>query len=164
MFNWFLKYVLLGCEEAIWPKKLEISYASQILTNDRQILHRSYLSNYYCTSIFDPQKCLTVKNMIDDTISRHIKYWLENLIGKIGQKRYGQSARSIKLKITDLEVSSIQELIENAISPMNPSSIYSWFLKPLSVLHSWFPTKKFVSGSLFFQFLRAKKGKFKNIL
>ena len=24
-----------------------------------------------------------------------------------------------------------------------PSSIYSWFLKPLSALHSQFPTKKF---------------------
>ena len=27
-----------GYEEALWPKKLEISKASQILTNDRQIL------------------------------------------------------------------------------------------------------------------------------
>ena len=33
--------VLLGYEEAFWPKKLEISYASQILTNDRQILSLS---------------------------------------------------------------------------------------------------------------------------
>jgi hypothetical protein len=30
--------ILLGCEEALWPKKLEISQASQILTNDCQIL------------------------------------------------------------------------------------------------------------------------------
>ena len=28
------------------------------------------------------------------------------------------------------------------IAGMNPSYIYSWFLKPLSVLHSRFPTKK----------------------
>ena len=30
--------ILLGYEEALWPKKLEISQTSQILTNDRQIL------------------------------------------------------------------------------------------------------------------------------
>ena len=30
--------ILLGYEKALWPKKLEISHASQILTNDRQIL------------------------------------------------------------------------------------------------------------------------------
>ena len=30
-------------------KKLEISHASQILTNERQILVLSQLSNYYCT-------------------------------------------------------------------------------------------------------------------
>ena len=30
--------ILLGYKEALWPKKLEISHASQILTNDRQIL------------------------------------------------------------------------------------------------------------------------------
>ena len=29
---------LLGYEEALWAKKLEISHASQILTNDHQIL------------------------------------------------------------------------------------------------------------------------------
>ena len=29
--------ILLGYEKALWPKKLEISQASQILTNDRQI-------------------------------------------------------------------------------------------------------------------------------
>ena len=33
--------ILLGYEEASWAKKLEISYASQILTNDRQILSLS---------------------------------------------------------------------------------------------------------------------------
>jgi hypothetical protein len=29
---------LLGYEEAFWPKKLEISHASQIWTNEQQIL------------------------------------------------------------------------------------------------------------------------------
>ena len=33
MFYWFLKYVLLGYEEVLWPKQFEISHASQILTN-----------------------------------------------------------------------------------------------------------------------------------
>jgi hypothetical protein len=31
--------ILLGYEEALWPKKLEISHAGQILTNN----HHSYL-------------------------------------------------------------------------------------------------------------------------
>jgi hypothetical protein len=30
--------ILLGYEEALWLKKLEVSHASQILINDRQIL------------------------------------------------------------------------------------------------------------------------------
>ena len=34
---------LLGYEEALWPKTLEISHASQILTNEPQILILSYL-------------------------------------------------------------------------------------------------------------------------
>ena len=38
--------IILGYEEALWSKKLEISHASQILTKDRQILVISYLSNY----------------------------------------------------------------------------------------------------------------------
>ena len=43
----------------------------------------------------------------------------------------------------------------------NPSSIYSWFLKPLSLcITLTISDQKIVSGSLFFQFLRAKKGKF----
>jgi hypothetical protein len=33
-----LSKILLSYEEALWPKKLEISHASQILTNDCQIL------------------------------------------------------------------------------------------------------------------------------
>jgi len=41
--------ILLGYEEAsMAKKKLEISHASQILTNARQILVLSYLFNYYC--------------------------------------------------------------------------------------------------------------------
>ena len=39
----------LGYEEALWPKKLEISHASQILTNDRQIWVLSYLPNLITT-------------------------------------------------------------------------------------------------------------------
>ena len=35
--------ILLGSEEALWPKKLEISHASQILTHEPQILVLSYL-------------------------------------------------------------------------------------------------------------------------
>ena len=37
--------MILGYEEALWPKKLMISLASQILTNDHQILvlYLSYL-------------------------------------------------------------------------------------------------------------------------
>ena len=38
-----LSKILSGYEEALWPKKLEISHASQILTNDCQILVLSYL-------------------------------------------------------------------------------------------------------------------------
>ena len=30
--------ILLGYKEALWPKNLEVSHASQILTNDRQIM------------------------------------------------------------------------------------------------------------------------------
>ena len=40
---------LLGYEQAIWPKNMEIRHASQILTNDNQILVLSYLLNYYRT-------------------------------------------------------------------------------------------------------------------
>ena len=40
-----------------------------------------------------------------------------------------------------LLVCGIGNIWRTLISP-NPSSIYSWFLKPLSVLHSRFPTKK----------------------
>ena len=40
--------ILLGYEEALWPKKLEISPVSQILKNDHQILVLLQLSNYYC--------------------------------------------------------------------------------------------------------------------
>ena len=35
--------IILGYEESLWPKKLEIRHASQILTNDCQILVLSYL-------------------------------------------------------------------------------------------------------------------------
>jgi hypothetical protein len=41
--------ILLGYEEALWLKKLEISHASQILTNNHQIFVLPYLSNYCCT-------------------------------------------------------------------------------------------------------------------
>ena len=34
--------ILIGYEEALWPKKLVISQASQILTNDLQILVLPY--------------------------------------------------------------------------------------------------------------------------
>ena len=44
-----------------------------------------------------------------------------------------------------------------------PSSIYSWFLKPLSVLHSRFLTKK-SCGSLFFQLFSTFSKKIKNKL
>jgi hypothetical protein len=30
--------ILLDIEDALWPKKLEISHAIQILTNDHQVL------------------------------------------------------------------------------------------------------------------------------
>ena len=43
MFYWFLKYVVLGYEEALGLKKLEISNASQSLTHKPQILVLSYL-------------------------------------------------------------------------------------------------------------------------
>ena len=36
----------------------------------------------------------------------------------------------------------------------HPSSIYSWFLKPLSVLHSRFPTKKSWVVAYFFNFFQ----------
>ena len=35
--------LLLGYEDALWPKKLETSHASEILTNERQILVLSYV-------------------------------------------------------------------------------------------------------------------------
>ena len=44
-----IKNLMIATKEVLWPKKLEISHASQILTNDRQILVLSQLSNYYCT-------------------------------------------------------------------------------------------------------------------
>ena len=43
--------ILLGYEEALWPKKLEINHASQILTNDCQIMVLSKLSNHHCKTI-----------------------------------------------------------------------------------------------------------------
>ena len=45
----------------------------------------------------------------------------------------------------------------------NPSSIYSWFLKPLSVLHSRFPTKKSWVAAYFFNFFQLFQGKKNNI-
>ena len=41
----------------------------------------------------------------------------------------------------------------------NPSSIYSWFLKPLSLLHSGFPTKKSWVVAYFFNFFHFFVGK-----
>ena len=47
----FLVYrILLGYEEALWPKKLDISHAIQTLTNDCQILVLSHLPNNYFTN------------------------------------------------------------------------------------------------------------------
>ena len=46
--------ILLGYKEALWPKKMEISHASQILTQEPQILVLSYLTNYYCTEQIKP--------------------------------------------------------------------------------------------------------------
>ena len=43
--------VLTGYEEAFWPKKLEISHASQILTNNCQILVLSL--SYLFTTVSD---------------------------------------------------------------------------------------------------------------
>ena len=43
-FVWISK-IIVGYEEALWSKKLEISLSSQILTNDRQILVLSQLCN-----------------------------------------------------------------------------------------------------------------------
>ena len=45
--------VLLGYEEAFWPKKLEISHASQILTNNHKILVLSYLEGEEKKSTLD---------------------------------------------------------------------------------------------------------------
>ena len=39
-------------------------------------------------------------------------------------------------------------------SSINPSYIYSWFLTPLSVLHSQFPTKKLWVVAYFFHFVK----------
>ena len=50
MMLFFISKILLGYEKALWPKKLEISHTSQILTNERQILVLFQLSNYYCNS------------------------------------------------------------------------------------------------------------------
>ena len=41
--------IVLGYEEALWPKKLETSHGSLILTNNCQILNLSLFCNYYCT-------------------------------------------------------------------------------------------------------------------
>ena len=43
--------------------------------------------------------------------------------------------------ILDPEKEEKQKSIRLFQAGKNPSSIYSWFLKPLSVLHSRFPTK-----------------------
>ena len=45
--------MLLGYGEASRTKKVDLSHASQILTNDRQILVLSMLSNHYCTMFHD---------------------------------------------------------------------------------------------------------------
>ena len=63
--------ILLGYGEALWPKKLEISHASQILTNHLQILVLS--SSYLITTV--PVKNIFKKlfnfsgylSMMDDT-------------------------------------------------------------------------------------------------
>ena len=54
--------ILLGYEKTLRPKILEIIHASQILTNERQILVLSLLSNYYCnideeTILISDQSC-----------------------------------------------------------------------------------------------------------
>ena len=46
--------ILLGYKKALWLKKLQINHASQILTNNCQILVLSLLSNYYCTYVSLP--------------------------------------------------------------------------------------------------------------
>ena len=43
--------ILLGYEEALWPKKLEIRRPRQILTHEPQISVLSWLPNYYCNLI-----------------------------------------------------------------------------------------------------------------
>ena len=59
MFYWFLK-ILLAYDKALWSKKLEISHANQILTNECQILVLSWLSNYYCNA---SKGCLRPKKL-----------------------------------------------------------------------------------------------------
>ena len=39
-------------EEVSWPRKLEISHASQILTNDHPISALSYLFHFLCTKLY----------------------------------------------------------------------------------------------------------------
>ena len=49
-------------------KKMEITHGSQILTNDRQILVLSYLSNYYYTVL--PRKILRHKTKIFESLQK----------------------------------------------------------------------------------------------
>ena len=79
MINWFIHIILLGYEEALWPNKLEISHASQILTHEPQILVLSYLSNYYCTdTIRKADHSFLPYNLID--FCKYLEETLEKLL------------------------------------------------------------------------------------
>jgi hypothetical protein len=62
--------ILLGYEEALWPKQLEISHASQILTNYFKILFFSKLSNYYLKKIWVSIPCSDAMTRIHNSFTK----------------------------------------------------------------------------------------------
>ena len=55
--------ILLGYEEALWPKKLEISHTSQILTHEPQLL---FFLSYLITTVHLRKKNIENPNEPDE--------------------------------------------------------------------------------------------------
>ena len=88
--------ILLGYEEALGSKKLEISHASQILKNDHPILVLSYLSKNYC-KIFWPFYLCLVK-----TTKYQSKYWFCTL--PLNFNRYCHNQTKLRYYLNELRI------------------------------------------------------------
>ena len=73
--------ILLGYEEALWPKKLEISHASQFLTNERQIW---FFLSYLITTVAEYKKFINwppaqspilFHTMRRDLLNNVLRFW-----------------------------------------------------------------------------------------